>query len=138
MTRVVVDPPAVGESRAASMIHAQQGLRQAGVEEGFRHGSVDQFAIAKQGGRGAVGEAYVALGVDQQEGVAQGIEQAVALVQGLLEFVLHLGSHRRHLEFSPADCLLVPVAEACDGDCGRDERGDEELFQSHALAFAMQ
>ena len=63
----------------------EQGVGEAGVEEGLADRAVDEFAPAEQVARGGVGEADVACGIDQQEGVAEGVEQAVALVAGLLE-----------------------------------------------------
>jgi len=65
-----------------------RGLGEAGIWQGFEHRAADEFPFAEKFASRSVGEADPAIGVHQQECVAEGVEQTVALFVRVADLLL--------------------------------------------------
>ena len=65
----------------------EEGVCEAGVEEGFTDGAVAELAVAEKGASGLICEADVCVRIDEEEGIAEGVEEDVAFIVGLFEIL---------------------------------------------------
>jgi hypothetical protein len=64
---------------------AEQGICEAGLKEGFSNRSVDDFPCSEERAGCFIGEADVGLGIDEEECVAESIEQEVSFIACFLK-----------------------------------------------------
>ncbi len=98
----------------------KQHVCEAGVEKRFANGSTDEIPRVEESARRGVGEADFRFGINEEECIAEGVEQAVAFVVGLLEvgFEAEFPGFYVGLE----GCTGAAKAE---GESQQGEQGDE-------------
>ena len=121
--------------RFAAFDAVADGLCKTWIEEDFGNRAADDLALAEEPAGGGVAEENRAAALDEHEGVAEGVEQAVALLAGLLKVVFKA-------EFPGVGIGGGLAARAAEADDGDDERGEgRECGENgdpggHSSAFA--
>ena len=106
-----------GLSRFTGGEALEEGVCEAGVEEGFTNGAVAELTLAEEGAGCLVCEADICLGVHEEEGVAEGVEEEIPFIPRLFEVAVEP-------EFPVIDFCVRAAADGTVAVAEDDESGE--------------